>query len=72
MHQIRVHAAHRGHPVLGDQMYGDELANIRASKHQRITRQLLHAYEYSFTDREDKPFAFSAPLPKDFIKLIPA
>ncbi len=40
-HQIRVHAAHIGHPVAGDALYGDAAADRRMSAPPR--RQLLHA-----------------------------
>ncbi len=53
-HQIRVHASHIGHPVLGDERYGDRLLN-RAAK--QITpdvgipqRMFLHARSISFPD----------------------
>gem|GEM_PF-5309876 len=45
MHQIRIHAAHMGFPVLGDLTYGTPAINRLASK-QSITRQLLHASSY--------------------------
>jgi len=41
-HQIRVHLAHAGHPVLGDDKYGDPELN-RALAKQGIKRLLLHA-----------------------------
>lgn len=58
-HQIRVHFADQGHPLLGDQLYGGPLD-------QGITRQALHAYELNFYD----PFTqterhFTSPLPAD-------
>jgi 23S rRNA pseudouridine1911/1915/1917 synthase len=39
-HQIRVHMAHLGHPLLGDDLYGGD--------HALISRQALHAYKLSF------------------------
>jgi 23S rRNA-/tRNA-specific pseudouridylate synthase len=50
MHQIRVHLAHIGFPVLGDIMYGSPVLNRIAHKKHKINRQLLHASEYSFYD----------------------
>jgi len=60
-HQIRVHCAHEGFPLLGDALYGT------ASK--RIGRQALHAAALSFT-YEGKEYAFTAPAPDDFAAVI--
>lgn len=46
MHQIRVHAAHLGHPVVGDSLYGDAAADRRLASPPR--RHLLHALGLSF------------------------
>ncbi|MBQ2615450.1 MAG: RluA family pseudouridine synthase [Synergistaceae bacterium] len=67
-HQARVHAAHIGHPILGDRKYGDFNAN-RAMK--SITRPLLHAYELGFPEDIDESLEeisgrnFVAELPDD-------
>ena len=45
-HQIRVHAAHLGHPVAGDSLYGDKAKDGRLSIHPG--RQLLHAVMLEF------------------------
>lgn len=60
-HQIRVHLAHVGHPVIGDAMYG----------HRRTpyTRQCLHACALHFIPFEDeKVLTVSAPLDDNFGK----
>lgn len=44
-HQLRVHCAHIGHPILGDVLYGPQPATARASP-----RLLLHAAMLAFTD----------------------
>ena len=51
-HQIRVHAASIGHPVLGDERYGDERLNksVRQSGEKRM---FLHARALSFPDLGD-------------------
>lgn len=53
-HQIRVHSAHLGHPVLGDERYGDRAINksVRKSKPSDPTmeRMFLHAAEISFPE----------------------
>ncbi len=48
MHQIRVHLASIGIPVLWDKAYGDKWENSFARREYGITRQLLHAYSLSF------------------------
>ena len=60
-HQIRVHAKHLGHPVVGDPVYG--------YKKQRFTLdgQLLHAFRLTLTHpRTGERMTFEAPLPADF------
>ena len=46
-HQIRVHAAHIGHPILGDDKYGDFDANKRRAK-TGLKRMFLHAANLEF------------------------
>lgn len=60
-HQIRVHCAALGHPLLGDLLYGV------ASPH--ISRQALHAHELAFTF-DGKEYSFVKEAPADFKKLI--
>lgn len=61
-HQIRVHAVHSGHPVLGDPRYGDRVANRcaaglsdRTLTKQQRGRMFLHAREIAFPDLADRP-----------------
>jgi len=76
-HQIRVHMAHSGHPLIGDPLYGGGLRLPPAATPQLIAalrafqRQALHAERLAFVH----PFSaaaleFSAPLPADFIALL--
>lgn len=59
-HQIRVHLAHIGHPVLGDMTYG-------ASFSLFAKRQMLHAASLTIRHpRTEKRVSFKAPLPGDF------
>lgn len=43
-HQIRVHSAHLGHPIVGDDKYGDFELNRTLTK-QKFNRMFLHAHE---------------------------
>jgi 23S rRNA pseudouridine955/2504/2580 synthase len=61
-HQIRVHAAHCGHPVLGDQKYGSE-SSIAEAQALDLTRMFLHAHSCSFVWPDGLEQSFSAPLP---------
>jgi 23S rRNA pseudouridine1911/1915/1917 synthase len=76
-HQIRVHMAHLGHPVVGDPEYGltprDARMRIPAGNPALIAaishvgRQLLHAWRIHFTHpRTGERLVFEAPLPEDF------
>ena len=62
-HQIRVHAAHIGHPLAGDTKYGDKDANRRFREHG-LQRLFLHASHMSF-ELDGRSYGFSAPLPED-------
>ena len=58
-HQIRVHIAHIGHPIIGDLTYG------RKSEIS-VARPLLHAYKLGFAHpRTGEPLEFIAPIPDD-------
>jgi 23S rRNA pseudouridine1911/1915/1917 synthase len=62
-HQIRIHLAHTGHPVVGDTLYGrDHDGPVIESP-----RTLLHAASLSFTHpRDRRRLEFEDPLPEDF------
>lgn len=60
-HQIRVHMAHIGHPVLGDFLYG--------TKSTLISRQALHAHKLEFV-LEGKAHSFTAKIPTDINNLL--
>ena len=60
-HQIRVHAKHLGHPVVGDLVYG-----FKANKFN-LKGQLLHAKELSFVHpTTNERVTFTAPIPAHF------
>jgi 23S rRNA pseudouridine1911/1915/1917 synthase len=66
-HQIRVHMAHLGHPLVGDAVYG----RIRTGEIP-VDRPLLHAYKLAFTHpRTGQRLEFTAPVPNDMSELCP-
>jgi 23S rRNA pseudouridine1911/1915/1917 synthase len=73
-HQIRVHLAHIGHPVVGDTTYGaNVLRGMGGPSHlwaqelaRQVSRQFLHAAELRFQHpRTGEAMRFAAPLPAD-------
>ena len=71
MHQIRVHLADAGYPVLGDLVYGNPAINRILHKSLGINRQLLHCRKYSFFDYlTQQQRSFEAPMPEDFEKVL--
>ena len=65
-HQIRVHAAHTGHPIAGDEKYGDESFN-RYLASLGFKRLFLHARGIAFELEEPHVYiAINAPLDKKF------
>jgi len=64
-HQIRVHLAHLGHPVLGDDKYGDFELN-RALRKEGLKRMFLHAASISFRHPgTGDAITIASPLPAD-------
>ena len=65
-HQIRVHCAHLGHPILGDQTYS------RCRKLPlNLSGQVLHAIQLGLTHPiTNKDMIFEAPLPDEFKRLL--
>jgi len=68
-HQIRVHALHLGHPVAGDERYGDPEANAAARK-LGLKRLFLHAQSISFPDDSGNDLHFTAPLADDLERFL--
>lgn len=65
-HQIRVHAAHLGHPIAGDSLYGDQTRDRRMA--HPPSRPLLHAVEISFPHPATRSIVtFAAEPPADII-----
>lgn len=79
-HQIRVHMAARGHPLVGDVLYGGARADRRRHLDERrrralaqCPRQALHAAALAFTHPlTGTALAFRSPLPADMTALIEA
>jgi 23S rRNA pseudouridine955/2504/2580 synthase len=63
-HQIRVHLQSFGHPLVGDERYGDAEENKRARKFG-LTRLFLHAQSIAFPDDSGNELHFTAPLAED-------
>lgn len=69
-HQIRVHAAYAGHPLAGDEKYGEAEFN-RRMRALGLKRLFLHAHYVAFRDEErDREIEVSAPLSDDLRQLI--
>lgn len=69
-HQIRVHAAHCGHPLAGDPKYGDDDFN-KAMRTLGLRRLFLHAGMLEFSDPgQDEMINVSAPMPENLKSLL--
>jgi 23S rRNA pseudouridine1911/1915/1917 synthase len=71
-HQVRVHFASIGHPVLGDRTYGKKVeVEVKAQKKIMFPRQMLHAERLGFIHPiTGKHLDFSCPLPEDMAEKI--
>lgn len=71
-HQIRVHLSHAGHPIAGDDKYGDYRLN-RALAAQGFRRMYLHAASLSLRHPESgRPLTLTAPMPESFSAMLQA
>jgi 23S rRNA pseudouridine1911/1915/1917 synthase len=74
-HQIRVHFAEAGHPLVGDPMYGRKRRVQRPQSLRRLglelglTRQALHAAQLGFQHPDGRMMHFEAPLPVDLVQV---
>ncbi|MBI4686867.1 MAG: RluA family pseudouridine synthase [Nitrospirae bacterium] len=65
-HQIRVHFASLGHPVLGDKIYGSKTSIRLGQRVINFSRQMLHAHSLKFSHPADgRPLEFMASMPED-------
>jgi len=71
-HQIRVHLAHEGHPIVGDPKYGDFAANRAMARGvHHFARMFLHARHLAVDHpASGERVAFDAPLPADCERLL--
>jgi len=76
-HQIRVHMAYKGCPLLGDQQYGKKNLKFKKinedfeNKLKILNRQALHAKSLGFMHPTTKKFmSFESKLPQDFKKIL--
>lgn len=81
-HQIRVHMQHKGHPLIGDPIYGAQ-KTLQVSRAGRLSdkfdrqaiinfpRQALHAHKISFIHpRTEEEMSFEADMPEDMSNLV--
>ena len=73
-HQIRVHCAAIGHPVVGDKLYGSKRAQqsvlLENNRRLPILRQMLHAWKLViFHPQNSVAMTFTAPIPEDMEQL---
>jgi 23S rRNA pseudouridine955/2504/2580 synthase len=68
-HQIRVHAAHAGHPIAGDERYGDPDQNAKFAA-AGLRRLFLHAQSIAFPDEHGNELHFTAPLSADLDRFL--
>jgi len=79
-HQVRVHLAHIGHPLIGDPLYGQgfksKLRSLPEPLHGKLTalnRQALHAAELAFAHPiTGTLLKFNSPLPVDLAEIVAA
>ena len=70
-HQIRVHLASQGHPIAGDDKYGDFELN-KALQKRGLKRMFLHAWRLRFAHPQSgEPVALESPLPPELAAFLP-
>jgi 23S rRNA pseudouridine1911/1915/1917 synthase len=79
-HQVRVHLAHSGHPLIGDPLYGPgfktkprKLPDPLRGTLEALDRQALHAATLAFTHPvTGRLLKFNSPLPADLAEIVEA
>jgi 23S rRNA pseudouridine955/2504/2580 synthase len=75
-HQIRVHLSHEGHPIAGDEKYGDFAVNKALAKGEagaplKFSRMFLHARRLRFEHPvSGEVLELEAPLPAECLKFL--
>lgn len=70
-HQIRVHLAHHGHPIVGDPKYGDFARNKALARERGFARMALHARHIAFDHPADgHRVTLDSPLPAEWQALL--
>ncbi|HEX5662889.1 MAG TPA: RNA pseudouridine synthase, partial [Xanthomonadaceae bacterium] len=70
-HQIRVHAQHIGHPVAGDDKYGEPEVNRRLREQAGLRRLFLHAASLEFAlDAGRTSYVLNAPLAPELMDVL--
>ncbi|KRB08567.1 RluA family pseudouridine synthase [Lysobacter sp. Root690] len=70
-HQIRVHAQHIGHPVAGDDKYGEAEVNKKLRDQFGLRRLFLHASTLEFAlDGGREPYSLNAPLAPELVEVL--
>jgi len=70
-HQIRVHMAHRGHPILGDEVYGGDKTKFFVRNRAIIHGQCLHAKELTLIHPStNTKMTFNSPLPENMLEVL--
>ncbi len=73
-HQIRIHLASVGHPIIGDSKYGDFELNKIIKKTYHLNHQFLHAYQIQFVKpigclKYLQDYVVTCPLPENLLKI---
>ena len=63
-HQIRVHLASIGHPVVGDELYG------KSKKKLEVSRLMLHAQAIEFSSEDGEKLRFETDVPSSFLDIL--
>jgi 23S rRNA pseudouridine955/2504/2580 synthase len=70
-HQIRVHLASHGHPIVGDPKYGDFALNKALARRRGFGRMFLHARRLAFDHPADgRRIELESPLPAECVALL--
>ena len=70
-HQIRVHMSYKGHPIIGDTVYGGGKTTFEKANAPLLDGQILHAKELSFPHPKTKEIMhFECDLPSNFETLL--